>query len=1144
MKKKDGNGVWLYGTLKKTLRIMRLVLFILLLSVCQTIASAGYSQSAKITLKSEALKLVDVLSKIEDQSEYRFIYDKSRIDLDKKVKIDFDGVTVKEVLKELFVNQGVNYQMIDNQIILTGSAPEVAQQQKTVSGKVTDVAGSALPGVTVRLKGTTQGTITGSDGNFSLTNVPADATLVFSFVGMRTQEIPVSGKTNIQVSMDEEAIGLNEVVAVGYGTQKKVNLTGSVASVSSEDIKTTKTMNMIDNLAGKLSGFRVMQRTSEPGEYSSNFDIRGWGTPLIIVDGVQRENFSRIDPNEVESITILKDASAAIYGVKAANGVILVTTKKGKEGESEITYTTNFGWQQITDYPRPMNAAEFAEAYNWAQQNSGQIPTYSQQQIDDYKSGKLTGTDWWNVTVRNSAPQQQHNLSVSGGTDKVKYFGSLGYFYEEGLLRSKDLDYNRYNLRMNVTAQLTKRLEFELGIGGILDKKKAPADDVEDIFRNAWTIKPTYTVYANNNPDYLQYFDGNHPYAISHASIIGYRHTSNKSFQGNFALNYDVPCIDGLKARFMYGYDINQYSFREFSKSYNQYEYDAETDTYIPYVINSPSRMSISTSEETNSTLQASLNYETTINKKHGIKALLLYENLQLANDNLNGSRNFTVDAVDQFYAGNSEQELSSDPGNIYEFNNQGIIGRVNYDYSSKYLFEFSFRYDGSSKFPKGKRWGFFPAVSLGWRLSEEAFLKNKYAFVDNLKIRATWGKMGDDAASSFQFVPGYVYPTTLKLNSWPVQYPLGYMFGGEVTTGLGFKGIVNPNITWYTATPINLGLDASLWKGRLDLQFDVFRRKRTGLLATRLLSVPETVGAALPEENLNSDLSRGFEISIGTTQKINDFTYNVSGQFSYTHTKWLDKEEAKAGNSYLNWRNSNSNRNTNIIWGYELDGQFQSQEEINRSAIEDGQGNRFVKPGDLKYTDVNGDGIIDDWDVVPIAKGNAGMQEQSIPEITYGLKIGMSWKNFDLNALFQGATNFSVRLIEHLAAPFPWGRNGLSHFYDTWHQADFNDPTSEWIPGKYTPARLSGTNPNNLLSPYYIKDATYLRLKNVEIGYTLPGRLVKKAGIQSCRVFANGFNLVTWSKLHYMDPEHPQAYYGYMYPITRNYNLGLSVSF
>ncbi len=1018
------------------------------------------------------------------------------------------------------------------------------QAEFRISGVVKDEGGVGMPGVNIIERGTSTGTTTDAEGKYALNVSSGEATLVISFIGYKTQDIPVGNRAVIDIALVPEVSTLNEVIVVGYGTSTKANLTGAVAAVTDKDVKSVTTMSLTDNMAGKIPGLRVMQRTSEPGEYSSAFDIRGWGTPLIIVDGIQRDNFAKLEPNEIASITVLKDASAAIYGVKAANGVILITTKRGAEGKTEISYSGTYGWQNATKYVRPMNAAEFTESYNWAQVNSGIAPSYSQQQIDDYRSGKLPSADWYNTLIRANTPQQHHNLTVSGGSSKVKFFGSMGYYNQDGLFKSNDLKYNRYNFRSNVNVQITNNLDAELGIGGISDLKNAPSTAAWEIYKEIWMQVPTLTVHANNNPQYLQALsDGRNPYADSHSSITGYSDTKTKTFQGNFALNYKIPGIKGLKARALFGHDYNNYINKTFKKQYPLYTYDAANDVYNPSYINSPSNISESFTENTKTTIQTSFNYENTFGGVHYVKGLLLYENLRVSNNNFYGNRQFTVDAVDELYAGNSTQQFSSDPNGIYKLANQGVIGRVNYDYNSKYLVEGSFRYDGSSKFPQGKRWGFFPAISAGWRISEEDFIANNLPFIFNLKLRGSYGKMGDDAASQFQFVPGYTYPTAQTFNG----RPLSYMFNGNLTTGLGFIGMVNPNITWYQAATSNVGLDASFWKGKLTIQYDVFRRKRTGLLDTRLLSLPKSVGSSLPQENLNSDLSQGFELVLGTSQEVYGLRFNISGMLTYTQTRWIHKEQAAAGNSYLNWRNSVAGRNNNIIWGYQLDGHFENQDQINAAPIEDGQGNRFVLPGDLKYTDTNGDGIIDDLDVVPIAKGTTAanvINTQSIPQISYGLNIGLAWKGFDATILFQGARQFSVQLVEQLAGPYSWGRNGLAQFYSAWHRSDNADLNSAWIAGDYPPMRLSGVNPNNLTSPYNIKDASYLRLKSVELGYTVSANVLTKVGINKLRVFTNGFNLVTWTKLPMMDPEHPQDLYGYMYPITRNVNLGLDLTF
>jgi TonB-linked SusC/RagA family outer membrane protein len=1062
--------------------------------------------------------------------------------------MDETNLPVDKILQKALENSKFGFKILANNLIVIASN-DLLQQSKVI-GTVSDEKGNHLPGVTVLVKGTTSGALTDASGKYVLNNLPQNATLIFSFIGMDTQEISTDGRMLIDVVLKEAAVGLQEVVVVGYGTQKKVTLTGSISNVSEKELKEATTMNLADDMAGKVAGFRVMARTSEPGEYSSNFDIRGWGSPLVIIDGIQSDDFVRIDPNEIESVTVLKDASAAIYGVKAANGVILVTTKKGLKGSQEITYSGTYGWQTPTVYPNPMNAAQFCQMTDWAQQSEGSSPTYSQQQIEDYKSGKTPGINWMDVSMNKSAPQQQHNLTISGGNEKVKYFGSIGIYDQGGLYKSGDLNYTRYNLRLNLTAQIAKNLEAEIQIGGISDKKDSPSEWVGNILMGGWSALPTNQLYANNNPKYLNDINNwSSPFTLTNSSFIGYNDVTNNSFQGSIALNYKIPFIEGLKARILYGQNLD-YSFdKNFNKSYAGYTYYPETDTYVATTYyNSPSRISESFAQGDKSTLQTSLNYEKTINGKHNIKGLILYENLKIGSNNFNAYREYTVDAVDQLYAGNSVQQASSNPNNIYELANQGIVGRLNYDYLSKYLLEFSFREDGSSKFPKGKRWGFFPAFSLGWRMSEENFIKNNLPFITNLKLRGSWGQMGDDAASTFQFIPGYYYPST----SYIGNYPEGSVFNDKPVTALSVIGMVNPNITWYKATTMNFGVDANMFKDKLNFIFDIFRRDRTGLLATRTLSLPQSVGASLPQENLNGDRSSGVEFTLGTTQHINNIFFGISAQFSYTQTQWLHSEQAPAGNSYLNWRNNLNGRNQNIIWGYKIDGQFQTQNQINSAPNEDGGvGNTLIKPGDNKYTDINGDGVIDDWDVVPIAKGNAttnvySYSGQSLPEITYGLNLTFGWKGFDVKGLFQGATNFSIMLNYLMLTPLPWGGwNGLSQFYDCWHQADVNDPNSKWIPGAYPTPRLNAFDPNSgPSSPYTVKDASYLRLKSLEIGYTLPEILTKKLRIQKLRVFTNGYNIVTWTKLKHWDPEYPQTDFGLNYPISKNFNIGVNVTF
>jgi TonB-linked SusC/RagA family outer membrane protein len=547
MKKKWFNDGGPYRSLFKWLRVMKLTLFFLLAAFMHVSASV-YSQQTKISISLQNVLVKDVLKLVEDQSEFFFLYKNENIDVNRTVSVDVKKKSVEYLLDQLFKGTTVSYEVVDKQIVLVDKRESnpftqgQSQQQKRISGKVSDSSGSPLPGVTVLVKGTTNGIITDSNGNFVLPNVPENAILVFSFVGMKSQEVKVGNQTAIRVTLEEETVGIEEVVAVGYGTQKKINLTGSLASISQEKIKSIPTANVVTGLAGKLPGLRVTERTSEPGAYNTSYDIRGFGNPLIIVDGIERTDFNKFDPNEIENITILKDASAAVYGVKAANGVILVTTKKGDIGKPIISYTTNYSFQKILDYPEVDNAYQFAVLTTENEIYQGKAPsstTFSPDDIQKFKDGTYPSTDWLSVAQNKYGYLNHQNITISGGSERVRYFNSLGYEDEMGIYKSRDLNYKKYVVRTSVTGQITDNLTANLNIDGIMENKNAPSNDGLGVFHFTIMNKPTFPVYANNTPPYLQDFGyAFHPLAVSTASIGGYNKTITKTFQGNFTLDY------------------------------------------------------------------------------------------------------------------------------------------------------------------------------------------------------------------------------------------------------------------------------------------------------------------------------------------------------------------------------------------------------------------------------------------------------------------------------------------------------------------------------------------------------------------------------------------------------------------------------
>lgn len=1024
-------------------------------------------------------------------------------------------------------------------------------QELTVRGTVSDTTtGSPLPGVSVTEEGTRAGVATGPDGGYTLTVSGRDAVLVFSFMGYQIKRVPVEGRAVMDIRLVPDAESLGEIVVVGYGTQQRATLTGSVVSVSNEDLVKVSNNDLTNSLTGRAPGIRVVQMSSEPGKFDSQIDIRGFsytdpddiqgrqsGWPLFVVDGVQRDKaaFDRLDPNVIESISVLKDASAAIYGVKAANGVILVTTKKGEAGKLRLSYTGQGGVQMITKYPELSNAYQYATMFNEMQINS-QIssrseftqPKYSREEIEAFRTGEAVSTDFLGLIMRNSAPQQQHNLTVNGGSEKVRYFASAGYFDEGGLYRSDALWANKYNLRINVRAVLADGLDMGVNAGFINTIRNRTRTDSWLVLRNAWRLDPAEPAYANGDPDYLSQFESglSHPLAQTSTDMSGYYRVNEKFLTSTFDLTYDLPFARGLRAKALLAYDFNYNNNKSFNKKFNQYEYlyDESTDSYYyqPFTYGNPSDLNETFGQGTRFDVQLSLNYDNSFGQHH-VSGLFLYEQLERVDKGFNASTQFIIDAVDQLFAGIRAQDAVN--SSYSESANRSYVGRVNYDYAGKYLAEFAFRYDGSSSFPKNSRWGFFPSVSAGWRISEEPFMKNNLGLLTNLKLRGSYGELGDDAAADFQFLTGYTYPDG------------GYQFGTEWKSGLGFKNSANPNITWYTSTMSNIGLEGSLWNDLLSFEVDFFRRDRDGLLAYRNTTIPATYGVNLPQENLNEDRTQGYELVLGHRNRVGEVGYTVSANITYARTKYRYQEETPASGTYNYWRHRYAYRYNDVIWGYKTDGQFQSFEEIRAAPVIDNAGNRSILPGDIKYVDLNGDGTINALDETVIGRG------QSKPSIYFGMDIGITWKALDFSMLLQGATMYQVYYRDQLSRPFYWGTaNPITEYWDRWHREDVFDPNSAWISGKYPSA---GERQNYKVSEFWLRDASYLRIKSIEIGYTLPKRLTDKIKLQNLRIFANGYNVFTWTKgLDFVDPEYTDdRLYSYNYPITMNVNFGVQVN-
>ena len=1027
-------------------------------------------------------------------------------------------------------------------------------QTKVVTGRITDSNNEPVIGASVIVKNLKEGTVTNGDGKYSI-KVPENATLVFKYIGLTTKEEKVGNRSEINVAMDEvKNIALDELVVVGYGTQKKVTLTGSVAGVKGSDMIKTKNENPQNMLTGKVAGVRVWQKSAEPGSFNANFDIRGMGAPLVVIDGIPREtsDFQRLNPEDIEDISVLKDASAAIYGVRAGNGVVLVTTKKGtKEGKTKVTYNGSYTLQQPSKMPELADAFQTMTLYNERSMNNinGGSLIYKDADFEAFRNGSRRTTDWNSLIFSNISPQTQHDVSISGGTDKTQYYIGIGSLYQEGFFKSGDLNYNKTNLRSNITSKIATGLTVDLNLSGVLDEQHNPYSTSSDIIRNYWRQGVLFPAYADKANTMLNY-DGldleENTVAKMTSDISGYRKYGQKSFQSSAALNYDfgtvLPALKGLSAKLLYSFDYRMNDNTIFRKEYYQYAYNESTDSYTKKLYNasSPSQLRREFYDQKQTLGQFLLNYNRTFGN-HTFSGVYGFETQKNLRDNFYAQRNLAF-ATDYLFAGVATDQIgamSSSNNDLREIAYSAMIGRLNYAYGSRYIAEAQFRYDGSSYFAKNHQWGFFPSASLGWRISEEPLFKSIEAlsFVNQLKLRASYGELGNDESAAYGWVSGYDYPSTSgnAEKGYYNQYAPGYMFGGNFVYGATPRALSYEAATWARSRTFDIGVDFEAWNGLFGCSFDYFDRHRDQLLARPRGDLPTVVGADAPQENLNSDRHFGIDLELSHRNKIGNFQYRVKAIGTITRQKWLvDVEKNPSGNSYDKWRNDNTNyRYQGIQFGYESAGRYTSWDDIRSYQI---YKEKDVLPGDYKYKDWNGDGEINSLDEHPYAYDQT-------PWVNYSLSFDCSYKHFDLNILFQGSALGSMEYKEPLYSI--WGSNGggtLTQYLDRWHPMDPTanpyDPSTKWVSGYYG---YTGRYPMSN-SEFNRVSTAYLRLKSIELGYTLPK--IKALSSSSLRIFANAYNLFTLTGVKFVDPEHPDDDLGRLYPLNKTYTVGMSLSF
>ncbi|QNN45165.1 TonB-dependent receptor [Pedobacter roseus] len=1041
-------------------------------------------------------------------------------------------------------------------------------QDIIVKGKVTDAKGP-IPGVSVKLKGGTATTVTDGSGNFSI-KVPEDATLVFTYVGYVDQEIQVKNQTSINVRLTETNQNLSEVIVVGYGTQKKAVVSGAVASVKGTELAKSSSVNLTNSLAGRLPGVTALQSSGEPGYDGSTIRIRGTNSlgnnnALIVIDGIPNRagGIERLNPNDIESVSVLKDASAAIYGSQAANGVILITTKLGKSGKPQFSYDFSYGLQQPTRIPKMANSVQYAEilnelnifgsdlnpnewsaAWNSFKTTGSYLSTggktinaaYKPDEIRKFGDGsdplRYPNTDWFKTTFQNWSPQQRHNVQINGGSENVKYLVSLGYLDQDGYYKNSATGYKQYDMRFNLEAKLSKYITTTLGVTAREEDRNFPTVGAGDIFRFLMRGRPTeIAIWPNGQPGRdIEY--GYNP-VVSTTDLTGYNKDIRDYFQTTGKVEIKIPGVEGLKVTGTAA--IDKYSGRQknWQLPWTLYDWDKKTfqaDGVTPVLTGTvrsqytDPRLRETAGGQLAINLTGMINYDKKIGD-HTIGLMAGVTREKVTNDGFTAFRRyFLSSAIEQLLAGDEkEQSLGNNPGdpnNLFNRARLSYFGRAGYNYKEKYLAEFLWRVDGSYIFPTARRFGFFPGVSVGWRLSEEQFFKENVKFVDNLKLRASYGQMGAEAYFG-DALQEYQYLSLMNFGT--------YVFNDLITKSLTEGKVPNLDFGWEVANNMNIGLDASFLKSRLSLELDYFYNKRTNILISRGSSVPESSGIVdrLPPVNLGKVNNKGFEFKLSYNDRIGDLNYGVSVNGGYAKNEIIFWDETPGAPE---WQRS-TGRVTNSWLVYDYDGVFKDQAEVNANTLNYSALTSNLRPGDMKFKDINGDGKINADDKIRLDKNGT-------PTFTGGFNFNLQYKGFDLSVLIQGATG-GMQIVGLTES------GDIGNFLEWSYQNRWSiDNPSSVNPRLSNRGATYYTDSNNALNnTYWLRSNNYIRLKNVELGYTLPTTLVEKVGLNSVRVYANGLNLATLDKIKIWDPESTNSS-GQYYPQARVINFGIKAAF
>lgn len=1049
-------------------------------------------------------------------------------------------------------------------IILLCSLDIMAQQKIRVTGIVKDEKGAPAANTSVTVRGTQMGVVTDNAGTFAIDVPNSKSTLVISNAGYESQEVVVGNNISFTFNMVVNTSSLNEVVVVGYGTQKKLTVTGAVTAIKGETLIKSPAVDLSNSLAGRLPGLVVIQTSGEPGNDGASINIRGTNTlgnssPLIVIDGVPDRDggLGRLNPRDIESISVLKDASAAIYGARAANGAILVTTKKGASGKPKVTYDFNYGASQPALTPQLSNASEYASIMNelgiynglrtlpeqWqaastAIKSTGvyDSPTpdvktinaqYSPDDVKKFADGSdpwgHPNSDWFADAFKTWSPQTRHNLQISGGSENIKYFSSLGYISQDAYYKNSATKYQQYNFRTNLTAKVNNYISTTLGIMVRRETRRYPTESAGSIFRMLMRGRPTEPAVWPNGLPGPDIENGQNPIVIT-TNATGFNDNPTDYTQANGSVDITNPWISGLKLTLSGAIDKNSSTSKTWQTPWTLYSWDKiayEADGKTPKLVGAirsnftDPRLSQTYRSVLNTNLTAMLSYDKKIGANHNLSFLAGVTKETFKGENFLASRrNYISPAVDQLFAGGSLQQFTT--GSAYERARLGYYGRAQYNYKEKYLAEFIWRYDGSYIFPEDSRFGFFPGLLLGWNISKEDFFK--VSFVNNLKLRASYGEMGNDQVFFDNTLQEYAYLSTYGFGEYPIN--------SAVATTLIETRLANPDFTWERAHNYNIGLDATLFNNRFDITLEYFINKRDNILIKKSGSTPGSAGLTLPPVNAGKVNNSGFEFSLAYNAKVGrELQLKVGLNGGYAKNKVVFLDEIPGAPSYQ----LQEGMPINAYLVYKSAGAFRDQADIDKNTIDYSAVTGKLLPGDMKFEDYNKDGKIDADDQVRLEKN-------TVPTFNFGMTFDLRYKAFDLSVLFQGATGAAIRIQTESGDI----GNFLKYSHDNRWSIDKPSSTDPRLASRGDTYYTGGNFGSNT---YFLFSKNYIRLKNIELGYNMPADLLTKMKIANLRFFVNGLNVFTVATNKIYDPE-ATAQSGVYYPQSRVINGGLTLTF